>query len=149
MFVETQVSISGAKKSVWSVITDIENAASNISGIDQVEILEQPSEGLVGLKWRETRTVMGKSATEEMWITEAVENEHYKARAESHGFIYISTLRVTEEAGTTLLSMSHDSSAQSFGAKLMSIPMGLFFKGMMKKAFLKDLNDIKGVVEQS
>jgi len=29
----------------------------------------------------------------------------------------------------------------------MSIPMGLFFKGGIKKAILQDLNDIKSAVE--
>jgi hypothetical protein len=30
----------------------------------------------------------------------------------------------------------------------MSIPMGLLFKGVAKKALLRDLNDIKSAVEQ-
>jgi hypothetical protein len=31
----------------------------------------------------------------------------------------------------------------------MSIPMGLLFKGAVKKALLQDLNDIKSAVEQA
>ena len=30
----------------------------------------------------------------------------------------------------------------------MSIPMGFLFKGVVKKALLQDLNDIKSAVEQ-
>jgi hypothetical protein len=30
----------------------------------------------------------------------------------------------------------------------MSIPMGLFFKGVARKALLQDLNDIKAAVEK-
>lgn len=46
---------------------------------------ENTASGLVGLKWRETRMLFGKEATAEKWITDAVENECYKTRAESDG----------------------------------------------------------------
>ena len=148
MIVEAQVTINGSKQAIWAKITDIENAAKTVSGIKQVEILEKPENGLVGLKWRETRTMFGKTATEVMWITEAAENEFYKARAESHGFVYISTLSISEQSGSSLLTMTHDSKPQGFVAKLLSILLGFVLKGAMKKAILKDLNDIKAAVEQ-
>ncbi len=43
---------------------------------------------------------------------------------------------------------THESKPQGFGAKLLSVPMGFVFKGVMKKALLQDLNDIKAAVEQ-
>jgi len=46
------------------------------------------------------------------------------------------------------LNSSHDSQPQGIVARLQSIPMGLLFKGVAKKALLQDLNDIKSVVEQ-
>ena len=46
------------------------------------------------------------------------------------------------------LTSAHDSKPQGIVAKLQSIPMGLFFKGVVKKALLQDLNDIKAAVEQ-
>ena len=85
MIAEQQVTISAPKQAVWKVITALENGAETISGIEQIEILEQPENGLVGLKWRETRTLFGKTATEIMWITDAVDNDFYTTRAESHG----------------------------------------------------------------
>jgi hypothetical protein len=148
MIVEVQVNIAGPKEAIWGVVTDIANASENISGIEKVEVLEQPEDGLVGLKWRETRTMFGKTATEVMWITDSAENEFYKTRAESHGSIYISTIAIAEQNGSCSLTMTFESKAQSFLAKLLCIPMGLVFKGTMKKAILKDLNDIKAVVEQ-
>lgn len=148
MLVEAQVTINGSKDAIWATITDIENASETVSGIERVEILERPESGLVGLKWRETRTFCGKTATEDMWITEAAENEFYEARAESHGFIYISTISISEHDGSNSLTMSHDSTPQGFMAKLLSVPMGLVFRGFMKKAFLQDLNDIKAAVER-
>jgi hypothetical protein len=148
MVVEVQVTINGSKAAIWAAITDIENAAEIISGIESVEILEKPASGLVGLKWRETRMLFGKPATAEKWITDAAENEFYKTRAESDGFIFLSTTSLSESSGGITLASSHDSKPQSMVAKLMSIPMMFLFKGVAKKALLQDLNDIKAAVEQ-
>ena len=148
MIVEAQVTVDGSKEAIWAVITDIENASETVSGIEQVELLEKPESGLVGLKWRETRTLFGKTATEEMWITDAAENEFYTTRAESHGFIYTSTISISEQDNRISLTMTHVSKPRGFLARLLSIPMGVVFKGVMKKALLQDLNDLKGVVER-
>lgn len=147
MLVEAQVAIDGPKEAVWSVISDIENAAERISAIESIEILNRPDAGLIGLKWRETRTMFGKTATEEMWITEAVENQFYKTGAESHGFAYVSTMSVSAQDGGTCLTMTHESKPQGLLAKVLAIPMGFVFKGMMRKCILQDLNDVKAAVE--
>jgi hypothetical protein len=149
MIVEAQVAIHGSKASVWAAMSDIENAAKTISGILKIEVLEKPASGLVGLKWRETRMLFGKPATAEKWITEAVENGFYKTRAESDGFIFLSTTGISEGGGVVTLASSHDSQPQTFATRLMSIPMGLFFKGVAKKAIMQDLIDIKSAVERA
>jgi hypothetical protein len=148
MVVEAQVTINGSKAAIWAAITNIANASETISGIENIEVLEKPGNGLVGLKWRETRTLFGKPATADKWITDAAENEFYKTRAESDGFIFLSTMSISENGGGIALTSSHDSRPQSIVARLMSIPMGLLFKGVAKKALLQDLNDIKSAVEQ-
>lgn len=148
MIVKVQVVINGSKEAIWRVITDIENASATISGIEKIEILEQPESGLAGLKWRETRTLFGKTATEDMWITESAENEFYETRAESHGSVYISNIRISAQPNGNALTMTLDAKPQSVMAKLLSIPMGLLFKGATKKALLQDLIDIKAAVER-
>jgi hypothetical protein len=147
MLVEVQVTVNGSRSAVWAAMTDIENAAQTISGIDKIEVLEKPASGLVGLKWRETRMLFGKPAAAEKWITDAAENEFYKTRAESDGFIFLSTTSISEGSGGVTLSTSHDSQPQTLATKLMTIPMSLLFKGVAKKALLQDLNDIKAAVE--
>jgi len=42
-----------------------------------IEVLEKPDAGFVGFKWKETRKMFGKEATEIMWITDSVENEYF------------------------------------------------------------------------
>ncbi len=148
MIVEAQVTINGSKSAIWAAITNIENAAAIISGIEKIEVLEKPANGLVGLRWRETRMYFGKPATVEKWITDAAENEFYKTRAESDGFVFITTNRISESDRGMTLTSSHETKAQGIGAKLRSSPMFLF-KGVLKKAILQDLNDIKAAVERA
>ena len=148
MIVEAQVTINGSKTAVWTAIANIENASETISGIENIEILEKPANGLVGLRWRETRMLFGKPATAEKWITDAAENQFYKTRAEDGGFVFLTTKNISESNGGITLTESHESKPHGIVAKLMSIPMRLLFKGVVKKALMQDLNDIKSAVEQ-
>jgi hypothetical protein len=148
VIVEAQITINGSKKAVWAAITNIENAAEIIGGIDKIEIVEKPANGLIGLRWRETRMLFGEPATVEKWITDAAENAYYKTRAEDRGVAFITTNRISESGGGITLTSSHDSTPQGIVASLMSLPMFLF-KGVIKKALMQDLNDIKSAVERN
>jgi hypothetical protein len=147
MLVEAQVTINGSKAAIWAAITNIANASEILSGIENIEVLEKPANGLVGLRWRETRMLFGEPATVEKWITDAAENEFYKTRAESNGMVFVTTIRISESSGGVTLTSAHDSKPQGIVARLKALPMGLF-KGVIKKALLQDLNDIKSAVEK-
>ncbi|HTK77672.1 MAG TPA: SRPBCC family protein [Gemmataceae bacterium] len=147
MIVEAQVTVNGSRAAVWAAITNIENAAAIISGIQKIEIVDKPANGLVGLRWRETRMLFGKPATVEKWITDAAENKFYKTHAEDSGFIFLTTMSLSESSGGFTLTSSHETRPQGIVARLKSAPMFLF-KGVIKKAILQDLNDIKSAVEK-
>ena len=149
MIVEAQVTINGSRAAIWAAITDIEHASEIISGIENIAIIEKPASGLVGLRWRETRLLFGKPATVEKWITDAAEHESYTTRAEDGGFVFVTTNSISESSGRMTLTSGHDSQPQSLVAKVLSIPMGLLFKGVAKKAVLQDLHDIKTAVERA
>ncbi len=148
MQVSVSTDISATPTAVWKVITDVDNWASTISGINKVEVLE-PAKGpsIVGLKWRETRTMFGKEATEVMWITDAKKPSHYDTRAESHGAVYTTRMGLEKIDGGTRLSMTFNGEAQTTGAKIMWALTGWMAKGAMRKACNKDLADIKAAVE--
>ena len=147
MQVSVQVSINRSREDIWKTITDIESWADTVSGIEELEILERPESALVGLKWKETRTMFGKKATEVMWVTDATDHESYDVRAESHGSVYESRLSIADEGTGHVLRMDFEAQAQGFIAKILSPIFGVFFKGAAKKALLKDLEDIKAAVE--
>ncbi len=147
MTVEAQITINKNKTDVWTAITNISNAADIIRGVEKIEILNEPARGFVGLKWRETRIYFGKPSVIDKWITDAVKNKFYKTRAEMDGFIFLTSMTISESGDNVILTSSHETKSQSFIAKIKSLPM-IFFKGMLKKAILQDLNDIKTAVEQ-
>ena len=114
-----QVQINADKSTIWQAITDIEHCDQMIEGINKVKILNQPKNGLVGLKWQETRKMFGKEAVETMWITEAVDMQYYSTRAENHGTVYLSKLALSDEGKGVQLTMSFTAQSQTFMAKIL------------------------------
>src|SRR5262249_6076491 len=107
MIVEAELTIQGSKAAVLAAIADIEKAEDNVSRIMKIEVVQKPPAGIVGLRWRETRMLFGKPATVEKWITDARENEFYKTRAESDGFIFLTTVRMSEDSGGIRVTSTH------------------------------------------
>lgn len=149
MKVSVEVKIQGTKEDIWKATTDIENSHQMISGIHKIEVLDKPETGLIGFKWRETRTMFGKEATEVMWVTEAEENKGYKTRAESHGAIYISSFTIEERDDHCLLAMGFEIQAVSLMGKLMNGVFGKMMAKSTEKELLKDLEDIKRYIEKN
>tara|TARA_R110001583_G_scaffold10179_8_gene47363 strand:+ start:11013 stop:11462 length:450 start_codon:yes stop_codon:yes gene_type:complete len=143
------VEIEKPLEDVWRAIVDFKNCSSYINSIVKLEIIEEPKDTLIGFKWKETRVMFGKEVIETMWITNYKENEYYQTRAESHGSVYISKLSIKRVENQTKLTMSFSAEAQTFFVKLFSLFMGFLIKGSMKKALIKDLNDIKTYVESN
>lgn len=148
MKVTANIDVDAPAQVVWAAITDIQNPAKMISGIISVEILQQPAEGVVGLKWQETRKMFGKEATETMWITEAEENVYYQTRAENSGTVYISRMELDGDGDKCTLLMSFADQPASIFARVMSSVMGVIGSEWMKKLLQQDLQDIKQFVEQ-
>lgn len=148
MRVTVETEIDAPRMEVWRLVTDIENAQATIRAIQKIEVLERPRTGFVGFKWRETRTMFGKAATEVMWVTNAEEGAHYDTRAESHGSVYKTQVALSERNGKTILTMTFEGEPQSVGARIMWGLTGFLFKGATRKALAKDLADIKAALER-
>ncbi len=148
MNVTVDTEINRSKDVVWKAITDIGNWEYVIPSILKISVLNKPPNGLVGLKWEETREMFGKEATETMWITDSDENKHYSTRAESHGSVYITKLSLKENDGSTVLTMSFYGTPQTIVAKILSFIMKPLINSSIKKALVKDLRDIKAYVEK-
>lgn len=148
MKVTAEIIISRPREIIWAVITDIENWTSMITSIIDIKILNKPADGLVGLKWEETRRMFGKEATETLWVTDSVENEYYCSRAESHGSVYITRFSLSDFGDKTSLTISFSGEPQTPFVKTVSFLMGHFIKGTIINALHKDLEDIKDQAEK-
>jgi len=142
-----EIDINCPKNKVWLAIIDINNAQNIISAILDLEVISQPKDTLVGLKWIETREMFGKKSSETMWITDYKDEEFYSTRAENCGAIYTTRLSLIESDNTTTLTLSFSGSSDSIFVRWLSSVMGVLMKKSMIKLLQKDLSDIKHYVE--
>jgi Polyketide cyclase / dehydrase and lipid transport len=130
---------------VFAVASDFPNGASIVKAIEKTEMLTPGPVG-VGTRFRETRTMFGRSATEEMSVSAFNPPRSFALSAESHGARYETTFTFTEKDGGTEIEMCFGVQPITFMAKVM----GVLMKPMMKKMVAmcaKDLDDIAAVAE--
>ena len=134
-------------ESVWTVLTDLDSAATNISAIQKVERLDDSGGFRVGTSWRETRTMFRKTATEDMTVTEIDPGRSYTTAAESHGAKYRSTHRVEPIEGGSRITMVFGAEPTGLLAKAFAVTVGRLFDNATRKAIVKDLADISVAAE--
>lgn len=144
--VTVHVDVNASPDRTFEVFTDLENAADSVRGIERTEILTDGPVGK-GTRFRETRIMLGKKATEEMEITEFNPGELFVHEAQSHGCHYISTYRFEPADDATRVSVTFEGRALSFFAKVMTVTLGWMMTGAIRKCLTKDLNDLKEVAE--
>ncbi|MCL1600441.1 MAG: SRPBCC family protein [Actinomycetia bacterium] len=140
--------VSAPADIVWTIMTDLENSVDTISAIQSVEILSEPQAFAVGTKWRETRTMFGKRATEEMWVTEVDPGTSYMVAAESHGARYTTIMKVIATGeDSSRISMNFGAEPTGTMAKVMGATIGKLFESATRKAIAHDLDDIAAAAE--
>lgn len=137
-----QQHVDASPERVWQVATDVGAWPDVISGIKTVERLDDAPDFVVGTKWRETRVMFGREATEEMWVTAIDAGRSYTVEAESHGAHYTTVIRLTPSGDGTDLSWTFGAATTGFFASVMSKTIGKAFEGSTRKALAKDLKDM-------
>ncbi|MGO1510617.1 MAG: SRPBCC family protein [Actinomycetales bacterium] len=140
--------IAAPAEDVWHVLTHVEDSATILSGVSAIEMLTDGPYA-VGTRWRETRTVMGGSETEEMWVAEVDEPRSTVIRAEARGAVYGTTFTLEPASGGTRLSMEFGGETTGGGVLkrvLMALPNRLGL-AMSKKMMTQDLADIAAAAE--
>jgi carbon monoxide dehydrogenase subunit G len=133
---------------LWKIMTDLSASEDTIAAIQSIEILTEGQEFGVGTKWRETRTMFGKQATEVMWVTHIDPGRSYTVRAESHGAIYTTVMAVEARGdASSELSMDFDAKPTGTTARIASATIGRLFANATKKAVARDLDDIAAAAE--
>ena len=144
--VVVSVQVSAPLEQVFEVFTDLEQAEERIPAITKLELL---SEGPFreGTRWRETRVVMKKEATEEMWVTGFEPPHRYTVEAQSNGMLFQTLFEFVPEGDGTRVTWTFGGTAQSLAAKLTAPIFGFFMNGMMKRCMLEDLEALRDVCE--
>lgn len=133
---------------VWDVATDLAGSPRVIKGIDAVEVLT-PGPFAVGTRWRETRTMMGRSATEEMTVTAVEPERSYTVEASSSGALYVSTFTFAPSAdGGTDVAMTFGGRPTSTVARVLGAITAPLAKLAVTKALQRDLVDIAEAAER-
>jgi hypothetical protein len=139
--------IAAPKAVVFAAAADIRNAPQMIPEILKVEMLTDGPIG-VGSKFKETRKMFGREATETMEFTVFQPNDRYVLSCHSCGALIETEFRFSDNVGGTLVEVTMTGRAQTFFAKLMT-PLSWLMSGMMKKCLQGDLDRIKASIEQS
>ena len=135
--------INAPAEKVWAVISDIPGSAATLSGIDAIQMLTDGPYA-EGTRWKETRTMMGRSETLELWVSQADPPRSTTVKALQGGADYTTRFALAERDGGTDVTLT-------FGAevlkptRLSKVLMAVFGPiGMRitRKALAKDLAEI-------
>jgi uncharacterized protein YndB with AHSA1/START domain len=139
--------IPAPPEQVFGLFTDLDAAPERLSQIDAIERLTDGPVG-VGTRWKETRTMFGRQATEEMEITEFAPPRAYAVEAESCGTRFRTDFRFSPETQGTRVEMQFVATPVSLFAHIMS-PLSGLMKGMLVKCLEQDLDDLAQVAAQA
>ncbi|MFD1812920.1 SRPBCC family protein [Rhodococcus gannanensis] len=140
--------VAASPDQVWAVLTDLDSAEQTLSGVTRVERVA--GDGYeVGTRWRETRKMFGKEATEEMWVAEVDAPHRTVVKAHSSGTDYTTAFTVTGAGSGTDLTMvfSAEVGSPSFVTKLLMAVFGGIGTKATRKAMATDLDDIAARAE--
>jgi hypothetical protein len=140
--------INAAPGVVFAAAIDFANAPRRISGIKNVEMLTSGPVG-VGTRFRETRVMFGKEATETMEVVGFQPGSSYTLGASSCGCEHRTVVSVRPNGGGGEITIDFTGRPMTFGAKLMGVLMGWMVKGAGAKAMKQDLVDLKAAVEKA
>ena len=148
MDMQASHSTSAAPEKVWAVLADIAGSPDTISGIVSVERLDDATDFGIGTKWRETRVLFGREATEVMEVTAVEPGRSYTVVSDGKGATYTSIMAVepADEGGSTI-SMSFGGEPTSTVSRVMSATLGRLAAGSMRKMIEQDLKDIAAAAE--
>ena len=133
---------------VWAVISDVPGSAATLSGIDAIQML---SDGPYseGTRWKETRTMMGRSETVEMWVSQTDPPRSTTVKALQGGADYTSRFTLADRDGGTDLTLTFGAELQN-PSRMSKLAMALFGKlGMRitRKSLSRDLAEIAAKAE--
>jgi hypothetical protein len=128
---------------VWEVVTDIRRAPEVLSGVVSVELMTDGPYAL-GTRWRETRRMLGRETTEEMWVVANDPGRRTEVAASSSGTDYRTVFTLTPDDGATELTVTFSGRTPEPSAvqRLTEKVFGRLGTAVVRKVLEQDLADI-------
>ena len=140
MQVRVQSVIAAPPETVFAVAAEIGRWPDIFRAVEHIEILTHGPVA-VGTRFRETRTMFGKSGTEEMTVAELDAPHRLVLTAYNHGTAYRAEhLFAPQDAGTNL-TLTFAGLPRSLPARLFA-PLGFLMLGVVRRQLASDLADL-------
>jgi len=144
--------INAPADAVWAVVSDIPGSAATLSGVDSIQMLTDGPYA-VGTRWKETRTMMGRAETVEMWVSQSEAPSNGRGsttvKAVQGGADYTSRFALAERDGGTDLTLTFGAAVikPTRLSRIMLAVFGPLGMRITRKALAKDLADIAAKAE--
>lgn len=145
MRVTVETWIAAPPQRVFAVTADIPRWPEVISAIARVDLMT-PGPVAAGTRFKETRTMFGREAVEEMTVAELRPPERLVLTAENHGARYRAVHSFAPEGAGTILRLDFEGVPMTVAARLLA-PIGWMMKGHVVKQLEADLADLKRAAE--
>lgn len=139
--------IAAEPSRVFDALSEFRHAPERVPSIMKVEMLTDGPVG-VGTRFRETRRVFGKEATEEMEVTAFEAGRLYVLEAVSCGCRYRTEVSCAAVDGGALVRMATEAQPLSRIAKITTPVMSLLMTGVFRKCLKGDLEAIREYAER-
>jgi len=137
--------IAAPVEHVFEVFTDIERGAEYVSGVRKIEVMTSGGFRL-GMRWRETREIMGRAISGEMEVTAFERNRTYTITNDNRGTRIDTRFSFEPLTGGARVSVELSLEPQSFSARLLT-PIGWAMAGKLRDAIARDLDNLKSAAE--
>lgn len=142
----TSKHIEASPEEVFSLATDFGRAAEVIRAIEKVEMLTGGPVGM-GTRFRETRTVLGHSTTQELEVTAFEPFRLYALSCESHGARYRTEIRLAQNLDGTDVELRFEAQPLTFMAKAMAEMLRPMLDSVAR-VLEDDLEDLRTALER-
>ncbi len=140
--------INASPTVVFETLTNYSKRAEIVSGVQTCEVLSDGPVGK-GTRFRETRVMFGREASEEMEISEFDPPRSLVLEADNHGAHYRTAHQLDSAGDGVLVTLTFGATATNFIAKIMVVLMMPLMKKSIARCLQQDLVDLKQYLESS
>ena len=128
---------------VFDTVADPRQFAQAITGVTRLDSLSSTSAG-AGTRYRQTRTMNGRTMTMEFEVTECVKPERVRIVNETDGTVWDSVYTIRPANGMTTLTLRMEAGSRSLVTRLV-LPLVCL---LVRKAVARDLDAVKAHCER-